>query len=367
MDGTPEAPRLATPRSARPWLSRAGDVTVTTVFDIDVGTVGHSFKPPHSGMVWIPAGEFAMGSDHHYPEEAPAHRVRVGGFWMDKSTVTNLDFEEFVAATGYVTLAEKMADAASYPGALPELLAPSSIMFKKPSGPVDMRNHYNWWVYVRGANWRHPRGPGSRIGKLGHHPVVHVAFEDVSAYAAWAGKDIPTEAEWEFAARGGLDGAEYVWGDELVPNGKFMANTWQGDFPYRNTVEDGFEYTAPVGSFPPNGYGLYDMAGNVWQWTADWYQEHGKLDSPCCTAVNPRGAAQQEASLDARRPAERTPRKVTKGGSHLCAPNYCRRYRPAARHPEPVDTSTSHVGFRCVIRKRTAMSNDSSLDHARSL
>jgi len=308
-------------------------------------------EPPFPDMVWIPGGEFLMGTDTAYPEEAPAHRVRVDGFWMDRFTVTNAEFERFVAETGYVTLAEKPANPADYPGALPELLSPSSAMFKKPAGPVDMRDHYNWWVYVAGANWRHPRGPASTITKLKDHPVVHVAFEDVEAYARWAGKELPTEAEWEFAARGGLDGAEYVWGDEMTPGGRHMANTWQGDFPYRNTTEDGFEYTAPVGSFPANGYGLYDMAGNVWQWTTDWYQEHDMIDSPCCTAANPRGGA-LEASYDPRLPDVRVPRKVTKGGSHLCAPNYCRRYRPAARMAQPIDTSISHLGFRCIVRSK---------------
>ena len=302
-------------------------------------------------MAWIAGGTFMMGSDAHYPEEAPAHRVRVDGFWMDKCTVTNRAFERFVAETGYVTLAEKPADPANYPGALPELLAPSSTMFKKPEGPTDIGNHYNWWVYVRGANWRHPRGPASNIRKLADHPVVHIAYEDAEAYAAWAGKQLPTEAEWEFAARGGLDGAEYVWGDEMVPDGKHMANTWQGEFPYRNTRDDGYEYTSPVGAFPPNGHDLFDMAGNVWQWTCDWYQDHGKIDSPCCTAANPRGAAPEE-SYDPCQPDIRIPRKVTKGGSHLCAPNYCRRYRPAARMAQPIDTSISHLGFRCVVRPK---------------
>ena len=310
---------------------------------------GSASPRPYPGMVWIPGGEFLMGSDRHYPEEAPAHRVRVGGFWIDKFTVTNADFTRFVEATGHVTVAEKPANPDDYPGAKPEMLAPSSSMFKKPPGPVDMNNHYNWWVYVKGANWRHPRGPASSIKKLADHPVVHVAYEDVEAYAKWAGKEIPTEAEWEFAARGGLDGAEYVWGDEMVPGGQYMANTWQGDFPHRNTCADGFEGTAPVGSFPANGYGLHDMAGNVWQWTSDWYQEHGKIDSPCCTMDNPRGAL-REASFDPRQPDVRIPRKVTKGGSHLCAPNYCRRYRPAARMAQPVDTSISHLGFRLIVR-----------------
>jgi len=308
--------------------------------------------PPHPGMVWIPGGSFLMGSDSHYPEEAPAHRVRVDGFWMDALTVTNCDFSRFVEDTGYVTFAERPANPDDYPGARPEMLVPSSTMFKKPAGPVDMRNHYNWWVYVPGANWRHPRGPASTIGKLMDHPVVHIAYEDATAYAKWAGKDLPTEAEWEFAARGGLDGAEYVWGDELTPGGKHMANTFQGDFPYRNTLDDGYEYTAPVGSYPANGFGLFDMAGNVWQWTVDWYQDHGKIDSPCCTAANPLGATREE-SFDPRQPDVRIPRKVTKGGSHLCAPNYCRRYRPAARMAQPVDTSISHLGFRCILRVPT--------------
>ena len=299
-------------------------------------------------MVWIPAGRFLMGSDHHYPEEAPAHRVRVDGFWIDRFAVTNREFEKFVKETGYVTMAERPVNPDDYPDALPEMLAPSSTVFRKPSGPVDMRNHYNWWTYVPGANWRRPRGPASSIAKLRDHPVVHVALEDVEAYAQWAGMELPTEAEWEFASRGGLEEAEFAWGDDLTPDGVHMANTWQGDFPYRNTLDDRFEYTAPVGSFPANGYGLYDMIGNVWEWTSDWYQDHGNIDSPCCTAANPRGG-DREASLDPRDPA-RIPRKVTKGGSHLCAPNYCRRYRPAARMAQPIDTSVSHLGFRLVVR-----------------
>ncbi|MEW9808502.1 formylglycine-generating enzyme family protein [Mesorhizobium sp. ZMM04-5] len=303
-------------------------------------------------MVWIAGGHFLMGSDKHYPEEAPAHRVAVDGFWIDRYAVTNSEFERFVKETGYVTVAERPANPDDYPDALPEMLVPSSTVFRKPAGPVDMSNHYNWWTYVPGANWRRPRGPASSIAKLKDHPVVHVALEDVKAYARWAGVQLPTEAEWEFAARGGLDGTDFPWGDELAPGGVHMANTWQGEFPYRNTLEDRFEYTAPVGSYPPNGYGLFDMVGNVWEWTSDWYQEHGKIDSPCCTASNPRGG-EREASLDPRDPAK-VPRKVTKGGSHLCAPNYCRRYRPAARMAQPVDTSTSHLGFRLVIRPNGA-------------
>ena len=301
------------------------------------------------GMIRIPGGSFLMGSDQHYPEEAPAHKVKVRGFWMDAHTVTNRDFQRFVEATGHVTLAEKPANAEDYPGAKPELLVPSSVMFQKSAGPVDLRNPYNWWTYVAGADWRHPRGPDSSLEGLLDHPVVHVAFEDAEAYARWAGKELPTEAEWEFAARGGLDGAAYVWGDEYMPDGKPMANTWQGEFPWQNLLEDGHEWTAPVGMFPPNGYGLHDMAGNVWEWTVDWFQNHDQIQKSCCTLDNPRGG-QAEKSYDPRTPAIRIPRRVMKGGSYLCAPNYCRRYRPAARMAQPIDTSTCHLGFRCVIR-----------------
>ena len=300
-------------------------------------------------MAWIPGGTFRMGSDHHYPEEAPAHQVAVNGFWMDRHAVTNAEFQRFVEATGHVTVAEQPADPAEYPGAKQEMLVPSSVMFKKASAPVDLRDPYIWWTYRPGADWRHPRGPGSHLNALMDHPVVHVAFADAQAYADWAGKALPTEAEWEFAARGGLDGAEFVWGDELAPRRKSMANYWQGEFPWNNLVEDGYEWTAPVHTFPPNGYGLYQMAGNVWEWTTDWYQDHGRIDRPCCTIDNPRGG-ERDQSVDPRTPAVRIPRKVMKGGSYLCAPNYCRRYRPAARMPQPVDTSTCHLGFRCIAR-----------------
>ena len=244
-------------------------------------------KPPAEGMVWIPGGTFLMGSDRHYPEEAPAHKVTVNGFWMDRYAVTNAEFRRFVEATRYVTLAERPANAADYPGAKPELLEPSAVVFRKTAGPVDLRNPHNWWTYVRGADWRHPQGPGSSLQGLWKHPVVHVAYEDVEAYAKWAGKELPTEAEWEFAARGGLEGAEYAWGDEFTPGGKSMCNNWQGEFPWQNLLSDGYEWTAPVGSFPPNGYGLYEMAGNVWEWTTDWYQEHGKIEHACCTLDEP--------------------------------------------------------------------------------
>jgi sulfatase modifying factor 1 len=304
------------------------------------------------GMVWIPGGTFRMGSDSHYPEEAPAHPVTVGGFWIDPHPVTNAEFARFVRATRYVTVAERPADPARYPGARPELLVPASTVFRSPDHPVPLTDPYQWWTYVPGADWRHPDGQGSSVRRKPDHPVVHVAWADVVAYARWAGKEPPAEAEWEFAARGGLDGAEFAWGDELNPGGRWMANTWQGDFPLHNTAEDGYVGTAPVGRYPANGYGLYDMIGNVWEWTADWYEAHADTSHACCTVENPRGG-QRERSIHPNDPA-RVARRVMKGGSHLCAPNYCRRYRPAARMAQPVDTSTSHLGFRLVVRPGAA-------------
>ncbi|HZV93094.1 MAG TPA: formylglycine-generating enzyme family protein [Caldimonas sp.] len=303
-------------------------------------------------MVWIPGGTFLMGSDHHYREEAPAHRVKVDGFRMDRHAVTNAQFQRFVEASGHVTLAERPADAVDYPDARLELLVPSSALFRKAVRRIDLGDHRAWWSLVPGTDWRHPRGPTSSLQGLWDHPVVHVAFEDAAAYAEWAGKELPSEAEWEFAARGGLDGADYVWGDEFTPGGRQMANTWQGEFPWENLLEDGYEWTAPVGSFPPNGYGLHNMAGNVWEWTSDWYQDHDRIESACCTLDNPRGGDQWHS----RDPGTivRIPRRVIKGGSYLCAPNYCQRYRPAARMAQPVDTTTCHLGFRCISRASTS-------------
>ena len=306
-------------------------------------------QPPAKHMVWIPGGTFLMGSNDHYPEEAPAHSVTVNGFWMDQYAVTNAEFRRFVEATSYITLAERPANPADYPGAKPELLEPSAVVFRKATGPVDLRNSLNWWSYVRGANWRHPRGPDSSLQDLWRHPVVHVAYEDVLAYARWVGKALPTEAEWEFAARGGLEGAEYVWGGDFTPGGRPMCNNWQGEFPWQNDLTDGYEWTAPVGSFAPNGYGLYEMAGNVWEWTTDWFQEHSRIKNARFTLANPRGGEAKE-SYEEKMPNVRIPRKVIKGGSFLCAPNYCRRYRPAARMAQPVDTAICHLGFRCVGR-----------------
>lgn len=308
-------------------------------------------KAPFSDMVWVPGGVFTMGSDKHYPEEKPAIRVKVDGFWMDKFTITNHQFRKFTGDTGYISFAERPLDPALYPGAIPEMLIPGSLVFNKTTGPVNMKDISNWWSYVSGANWQHPEGPTSNLDGRWDHPVVHISWEDVVAYAKWIGKEIPTEAEWEFACRGGLEGKTYEWGDELKPDGKLMANFWQGQFPWQNLAQDGYERTSPVGSFPANGYGLYDMTGNVWEWTSDWFsvKDPSLKFKACCIPDNPRGGL-QEQSLDPSQPHITIPRKVIKGGSHLCAPNYCVRYRPAARSAEMVDSSTGHLGFRLIVR-----------------
>jgi formylglycine-generating enzyme len=305
----------------------------------------------HTDMLVVPGSTFRMGSDRHYPEEAPVHRVTVDGFRIDRTPVTNRQFRKFVEATGYVTFAEIAPDPRDYPGALPHMLKAGSLIFSAPDHPVDLGNNANWWSFKFDANWRRPYGKGSSIRGLDDHPVVQIAYRDAEAYAGWAGKQLPTEAEWEYAARGGLDQAEFAWGDFFTPAGRHMANTWQGEFPRDNLVSDGYARTSPVDAFPPNGFGLSDMIGNVWEWTADWWSARHAADAPkaCCIPQNPRGGP-EPASFDPCQPNIRIPRKVLKGGSHLCAPNYCRRYRPGARHAEPVDTSTSHVGFRCVLR-----------------
>ena len=306
-----------------------------------------------SGMIPVSGGTFRMGSNKHYAEEAPVHRVTVGDFRIDRHPVTNHQFKEFVRATGHVTFAEIAPDPKDYPGALPHMLYAGSLVFTPTEHPVDLRDWSQWWMFLKGADWRHPYGPDSNIDGLDDHPVVHIAHSDALAYARWAGKDLPTEAEWEFAARGGLDAAEFAWGEEFTPGNRHMANTWQGEFPRQNLNHDGFERTSPVTAFPPNGYGVHDMIGNVWEWTSDWYSSRHEADAPkaCCIPENPRGG-REEASYDPRQPNIRIPCKVLKGGSHLCAPNYCRRYRPAARHAQPIDTSTSHIGFRCIVRER---------------
>ena len=289
--------------------------------------------------IWIGGGTFLMGSDEFYPEERPVHRVAVDGFWMDTHPVTAAEFRGFVDATGWVTVAERAPDPADYPGVDPSLLVPGSLVFRPPTQPVALQDYRQWWAYVPCACWRRPEGAGSTLVGREDHPVTHVAWEDAQAYARWAGKALPTEAEWEFAARGGLDGAQFVWGDEFAPGGRMLANTWQGEFPWQNLAADGFEGTSPVDAFPPNGYGLYDMAGNVWEWTADLFAPHHSAGpaKPCCAGAE-------------RRPGAAIPRRVVKGGSHLCAPNYCLRYRPAARQGESVDSSACHIGFRCIVR-----------------
>ncbi len=301
---------------------------------------------PYENMVSIPGGTFTMGSDHDYPEEAPAHRVTVSEFWMDQYAVTNAQFHDFVNATGYATVAERQPDPEVYPNAAPELLVPGSLAFQQPERPVDLRNSHQWWAYVPGVSWRHPQGPDHTVEGLEDHPVTHIAFEDAEAFAAWAGKSLPSEAQWEFAARGGLEGAPFVWGDTFAPDDEPMANTWEGEFPWQN-LKPQPPGTMVVGSFSANGYGLYDMAGNVWEWTTDWFQpRHADAGEGCtCTPSDPRGP--DEGQPDPAAPRIRM--RVVKGGSFLCAHNYCKRYRPAARSPEAVDTSTGHIGFRCIV------------------
>jgi formylglycine-generating enzyme required for sulfatase activity len=299
-------------------------------------------------MVWIEGGEFTMGSDDFYPDEAPARRVRVDGFWVDRNPVTNARFAEFVEATGFITEAEKAPDPAAYPGAPPENLVPGALVFNMTAGPVDLRNLTGWWTWTPGTDWRHPSGPGSSLEGLADHPVVQVCYGDAIAFCTWSGTRLPTEAEWEFAARGGIDGARFAWGDHDPQETEPLANTWQGGFPYENTEVDGWTRTSPVGSYPPNGFGLNDVTGNVWEWTDDWHSRTRAADqASCCAPHNPRGGAEAE-SFDPSQPAIRIPRKVVKGGSHLCTPQYCYRYRPAARQPQMIDTAMSHLGFRCL-------------------
>jgi formylglycine-generating enzyme len=302
------------------------------------------------GMIRIPGGVFAMGSEKFYPEEAPVRQVRVDPFWIDATPVTNAAFAEFVAATGYVTLAEIAPDPKDYPGMLVELAHAGSLVFEPSSGPLDLSS-LSWWVFRLGASWRAPLGPGSSIAGIEDHPVVHIAHADAAAYAHWAGKVLPAEAEWEYAARGGRDGADYAWGEELAPDGAMLANYWQGPFPHANTLDDGYLRTSPVRHYTANGYGIHDLIGNVWEWTDDWFSQpkiEKKRAGSCCIPANPRGGT-RGGSIVKTDPI-RIPRKVMKGGSHLCAESYCQRYRPAARYAQAIDTSTSHVGFRCVVR-----------------
>jgi formylglycine-generating enzyme required for sulfatase activity len=305
-------------------------------------------------MVEVPAGTSWMGSDRFYPEERPAREVAVDAFEIDRGPVTVAQFTRFVEQSGYVSVAERGPEAVDYPDADPALLVAGSAVFHPTPHPVPLNDPRQWWAYVPGADWRHPWGPRSDNAGRQEHPVTHVAFEDAEEYARWAGKELPTEAEWEYAARGGLDQAVFAWGDDMHPGGELMANFWQGDFPWRNTGARGWRGTTPVGLFPANGFGLHDVTGNVWEWTTDYYSPRGAGAEaparPCCgPPVNPR-VQTAESSFDVGRPGEHIPRRVLKGGSHLCAPSYCLRYRPAARQPEAIDTSTSHIGFRCVAR-----------------
>lgn len=305
---------------------------------------------PAPTPVRLPGGTFLMGSDRHYPEEGPSHMAQVRPFAIDPYPVTNAEYARFVEETGYRTVAERPLDPALYPGATAEALLPGSLVFRKTRGPTDLRDFRNWWVWTSGAFWRQPEGPGTSVRDRADHPVVHIAFEDAQAYAEWSGKALPSEAEWEYAARGGLEGAEYAWGDAFAPDGQMMANTWWGEFPYRRVRTRGYERTSPVGSFLPNGYGLHDMIGNVWEWTTGWFTSRhvAPASRSCCGDGGSRSA--EERSRDPNQPAIRIPRRVVKGGSFLCSPSYCRRYRPAARHAQMVDSGMSHIGFRCVTR-----------------
>ncbi len=302
-------------------------------------------------MTWVDGGSFRMGCEAFYREEAPVHTVEVDGFWIDSKPVTVRQFRHFVRDTNYVTVAERTPDPANYPGIDPGLLVAGSLVFQGTPGPVPLTDFRAWWAFVPGACWRRPEGPGSDARRRDDHPVVHIANEDAAAYAEWAGKQLPSEAEWEFAARGGLDGALFVWGDEDHGGDRLLANTWQGRFPWENLGAAGWRGTSKVGTFPPNGFGLYDMAGNVWEWTSDFFtpRHPEEAPSPCCVPSNPRVVSDAE-SYDHQMPDSHIPRKVIKGGSHLCAPSYCLRYRPAARQGEALDSSTSHIGFRCVVR-----------------
>jgi formylglycine-generating enzyme len=287
------------------------------------------------GFAWIPPQTATIGSDAHYREEAPAHEVDVAGFWMQTHQVTNAAFAAFVDDTGYVTVAERPPNPDDYPGAPPENLQPGSMVFHRTTGPVDLRHLDQWWSWTPGACWNHPRGPRSSLTGRERHPVVHVAFEDAAAYADWAGGQLPTEAQWEVAARGGLSGAAFTWGDEPERPGQQLANYWHGEFPY--LPDTGYGTTRPVGSFTANGYGLFDMAGNTWEWTTDWWADTRAVES--CCAADSYDPSQLQFAIG---------RKVVKGGSFLCADSYCMRYRPAARRPQMVDTGMSHIGFRCV-------------------
>lgn len=335
--------------------SLVGPMAPNPLYDLKAMGVEPGRGDGLDNMVWIPGGTFTMGSDTAgYPEEGPAHLVSVDGFWMDAHPVTVEGFRSFVDATGYVTVAERAIDPVEYPQLDPSVLRPGSMVFTPPRGPVDLTSFLNWWRYVPGADWAHPAGPDSDVDERALHPVVHVAWDDVAAYAMWAGKEIPTEAEWERAARGGIDGAVYAWGDEFEPSGMVMANTWSGEFPWENLKPESERGTTPVGVYPSNPYGLVDMIGNVWEWTSDFYRVGHDVTSrgSCCASDNPR-IDTLDGSYDDNEPGgAHVPRRVVKGGSYLCAANYCQRYRPSARQAQQVESSMSHLGFRCIRRPK---------------
>ena len=320
-----------------------------TISDLQTTAPQAPAQPQLDDMAWIPGRRFVMGSNTYYPEERPAIEVQVDGFWMDRFPVTNARFAEFVEATGHVTFAEQVPDVGDYAGAIPEMLRAGSLVFVQPPRRVSMDDTSAWWRYVFGADWRHPLGPESSIDGIESHPVVHVAYADAQAYATWAGKALPTEGEWELACRGGLEETPYAWGSELAPGGRMMANYWQGRFPWENLCLDEWDSASPVGWYPPNSYDLHDMIGNVWEWTSDWYARRRRVPASANPPMNPHGGREQD-SYDPFLPTIHIPRKVLKGGSHLCAANYSQRYRPAARLAHPLDTSKSDVGFRCVRR-----------------
>ena len=314
--------------------------------------------PAPEGMVWIPGGEFAMGSDDPtsslcggkdaMPDARPIHPVHVDGFWMDRTEVTNAQFEKFVQATGYVTVAEQTPRAEDFPDAPAVNLVAGAVVFTPPATAVPLNDHLQWWAYVRGANWRHPTGPASNLAGRENHPVVQIAYPDAVAYAQWAGKRLPTEAEWEFAARGGMAGQFYAWGADLKPGGKWMANIFEGKFPYKDTAEDGYAGIAPVAQYPPNGYGLHDVAGNVWEWVSDWYRpDYFTTLAAAGLARNPQGPAE---SFDPSEPGVK--KRVHRGGSYLCTEEYCTRYMVGTRGQGEPDTGTNHLGFRCVQAAR---------------
>jgi sulfatase modifying factor 1 len=336
-ESQPAAPAIAATTAA---TITASDTPPASALDNSCQTITAPTSAK-AGMQWIDGASFAMGSDAAYREEAPVRTVTLDGFWIDTFEVTNLQFKAFVDATDYITVAERVPDPALIPGAPPDMLKPGSVMFRQPEALIS-RNMMQWWIYKPGADWRHPEGPGTTIEGKMDYPVVHIAFEDAQTYAAWAGRSLPTEAQWELAARSKSDGTTYAWGDARVPEGKHQANTWQGIFPLQNTQDDGHIGASPVGCFPGNAYGLFDMIGNVWEWTADYYASgHNAAQT-----LNPQGPTAQ-ASFDPSQ--SQFPVRVIKGGSFLCAPNYCMRYRPSARQAQDTGLGSDHIGFRTVL------------------